>query len=175
MKNKMVFLTVVLSGLFLVSGQVLAVDCICTNVLGETKTATCTDCSFPEACLGEVGYTCSQTGGTDVPGPVGGGTSDGSPAGGTAGGGGATLDNPLGASFEAIVKGVITAALGLTGVLALLAFIYGGLIWMISGGDSSKVKKGKDAMMWAVFGIIVIFASYAVVSFVFTALGVAAK
>lgn len=122
-----------------------------------------------------VGYNCSDgiadldDGSTEV--PDGGSTG----VGGTAGGGGTTLDNPLGDTFEDIVKSVITAILGLTGVLALLAFIYGGLVWMTSGGDPAKVKKGKDVMLWAVFGIIIIFAAYAVLTFIFTALGVTGK
>ncbi len=83
------------------------------------------------------------------------------------------LLNPLGeaASIETVVKNATTAALGLTGVLALVAFVYGGLTWMMSYGDSSKIKKGKEMMIWAVLGLFFVFSSYAIVSFVLQAIG----
>lgn len=84
----------------------------------------------------------------------------------------AELKNPLGegTTFESVIQNVISAALGLSGVLALIAFIYGGITWMTSGGDSSKVQKGKNMMIWAVWGIVIIFSSYAILSYIFTAL-----
>jgi len=89
-------------------------------------------------------------------------------------GGSQTLVNPLGnlKTFDQVVNNVIKVALGLTGVFALLAFIYGGITWMLSMGDPSKVTKGKNMMIWAVAGLLVIFASYAILVTVFQALGV---
>ena len=49
---------------------------------------------------------------------------------------------------------VISGILGLTGVLALVAFIAGGVMWMTSGGNAEKVKKGRDILVWAVIGLI---------------------
>ena len=84
------------------------------------------------------------------------------------------LTNPItgatGGNFEGVVKNVINAALSLSGVLALIAFIYGGITWMISYGDTSKITKGKTMMIWAVWGLVIIFASYAILNFVFSAL-----
>ena len=88
---------------------------------------------------------------------------------------GTTLNSPLGdagKSIDTIAKNIITYALGMTGVIALLAFIYGGITWMISAGDTNKVKKGKDIMTWTVLGLIIIFCSYAILTAVFKALGV---
>lgn len=86
----------------------------------------------------------------------------------------ARLVNPLGGNdtFEEVIKNVITGAIGISGVLALIAFILGGVTWMISGGDSSKIKKGKDMMIWAVMGLVIIFSAYAILTFIFTTLGV---
>jgi len=66
--------------------------------------------------------------------------------------------------------------LGLVGSLALampvprsasiVGFIYGGFTWMLAAGDSGKVQKGKDILIWATIGIVVIFSAYAVVRFV---------
>ena len=53
------------------------------------------------------------------------------------------------------------------GTIALLMFVYGGVLWMISAGSAEKTKKAMDIMLWASLGVIVILASYALVDFVF--------
>ncbi len=60
--------------------------------------------------------------------------------------------------------------LGLSGVVVLLIFIYGGLMWMISYGDAQKVSKGTAAIKAAVIGMIVIFISYSLVELLWQAL-----
>lgn len=81
-----------------------------------------------------------------------------------------TLDNPLRENDPRVIIGkIISAALGIVGSLALAIFIYGGFTWTISAGNDDKIKKGKDMIIWATFGLAVIFASYALVSFVIDA------
>ncbi len=82
------------------------------------------------------------------------------------------LENPLGATvtIPVLIRNIITAVLGIVGSLALLMFIYGGFTWMMSGGNSESVKKGKDILVWAAIGLVVIFSSYALVKFVLESL-----
>jgi len=84
-----------------------------------------------------------------------------------------TLDDPLnaGGDFATIGNRLITGAIGTVGVLAIVAFIWGGIVWMTSGGSPERIKKGRSMMLWAVIGLFVIFGSYAILSLVFTALG----
>lgn len=86
----------------------------------------------------------------------------------------AKLENPLGSaeSVQLIVKNIIHALLGVVGSIALLVFIYGGVLWLTAHGEEKQVKQGWDTMIWAAMGIGVIFASYALVKLVFGALGV---
>jgi len=87
-----------------------------------------------------------------------------------------SLPNPLcpsgdkncaeGSSVPGLIGRVINAVLGIVGSLALLMFIYGGFTWMLSGGNSSAVEKGKNILIWASLGLVIIFISYALVSFV---------
>jgi hypothetical protein len=80
-----------------------------------------------------------------------------------------SLDNPLGTeSPQVLIGNVINAVLGIVGSLALLMFIYGGLVWMTASGNSEKVQKGKNILLWATIGLVVIFTSYALVNFVIT-------
>jgi len=84
------------------------------------------------------------------------------------------LKNPLDTSdvFK-LINRVITAGLGLTGILALIAFIYGGVLWMVSLGDAGKIEKGKKMLIWAVIGLAVVFTSYGAITLIFRALGIA--
>ena len=88
-----------------------------------------------------------------------------------------TLRNPLGGAggvsgVTTMINGMIKVVLGFTGLLALISFIYGGILWMISYGDSNKIKKGQEVMKWSVFGLTVIFASYAIVMTLFEFMGI---
>lgn len=77
------------------------------------------------------------------------------------------LENPLGTtSVPQLLGRVINAFLGITGSLALLLFIYGGFLWLTSGGNEDSIKKGKATIVWAVLGLVIIFGAYALVNFV---------
>ncbi|HOZ53132.1 MAG TPA: pilin [bacterium] len=83
-----------------------------------------------------------------------------------------SLNNPLGtASIPEIIGRVISAALGIVGSLALIMFIYGGITWMTAAGNEQNVTKGKNIIIWATLGLVVIFSSYAIVRFVLQAIG----
>ena len=79
---------------------------------------------------------------------------------------GCALANPLGtASVYSLTGRIISVVLGLVGTIALIMFIYGGIIWMTSAGSSDKIKKGREAIIWSVIGMAVIFASYGLTKF----------
>ncbi|MBU1164849.1 pilin [Patescibacteria group bacterium] len=80
------------------------------------------------------------------------------------------LENPLTTNDPRVIIGyIINAILGIVGSLALLMFIYGGVIWLISQGNEQKVEQGKKLIVWSAMGLIVIFTSYALVIFVLRA------
>jgi len=81
------------------------------------------------------------------------------------------LTDPLGnRDVPVLVGDIISYILGFVGVLALVMFIYGGITWMTSAGAAEKIKKGKDTLVWAVFGLAFIFLSYAILDFILKAL-----
>lgn len=59
----------------------------------------------------------------------------------------------------------IKTVLGIIGSVALAVFIYGGFLWLTSGGNETRIKKGKDVILWATLGLVIIFAAYAIVGF----------
>lgn len=81
------------------------------------------------------------------------------------------LINPLGTSdLRLIIGRIIGAALGFSGVLALLMFVWGGIQWMISAGNPDMVKKAKSTLTSAAIGLVIIFTSYTLVTAVITAI-----
>jgi hypothetical protein len=84
-----------------------------------------------------------------------------------------TLTNPIGETNPNLIIGkVIEAILGIVGSLALLMFIYGGFTWMLAAGNNERVQKGKEILIWATVGLIVIFSSYAMIKLIFKGLGI---
>ena len=61
---------------------------------------------------------------------------------------------------------------GLIGMVALGAFVYGGFLMVFSFGSPDKVTQGKDVMIAAVVGIIIVFSAYIGVSFLLNTVGV---
>ena len=84
---------------------------------------------------------------------------------------GSYLTNPLGTTdAPALIGTIIKSALGIVGSIALLMFIYGGFLWLTSAGSADKITKGKNVIVWAVIGLVVVFLSYTMVGFVIKSL-----
>ena len=75
-------------------------------------------------------------------------------------------------SIVAIVGFFIKTIIPLSGAVALLMLIVGAIYWIISAGESEQVQKGKDTVVWALVGAVVILGSYVALSFIFKALTV---
>mgnify|MGYP001597365639 FL=1 len=73
-------------------------------------------------------------------------------------------------TIQQIIGRAISVFLGIVGSVALVMFFYGGYLWLISGGSSDKIKKGKETLVWATIGLIVIFGSGILVRTVINAL-----
>lgn len=112
--------------------------------------------------------------GDDTPNNGGGGEAGATPSGGTSVD--LTVLNPLGPDIEGIsgtrtvIGRVINGILGITGSFGLFMFIYGGFIMLTSAGNTEKISKGKNILIWAIIGILVIMSSYAIVRFILGAI-----
>lgn len=54
----------------------------------------------------------------------------------------------------------------IVGAIAVIMIIVGGMRYVLSGGDSTKVTAAKNTILYAIIGIVVAILSYAVVRFV---------
>lgn len=65
--------------------------------------------------------------------------------------------------------------LSVTGSFALLMFVYGGFMMLVSGGSEERVSKGKTIVRNAVIGIFIILLSGALINYGLNALGIKAS
>ncbi|MBI2410530.1 MAG: hypothetical protein HYV32_01355 [Candidatus Kerfeldbacteria bacterium] len=65
---------------------------------------------------------------------------------------------------------IISAFLGLLGIIAVTYIIYAGFLWMTAGGNPQKADKAKGILKSAVIGLVLIMASYSLATYVFGAL-----
>ena len=89
----------------------------------------------------------------------------------------AELDNPLcqglaadQCTLPAIIGRIVKGLMGILGSIALVMFLYGGYLWLTAAGNETKIKEGKETIVWATLGLVLIFASYSIVNFVFSVL-----
>ena len=64
------------------------------------------------------------------------------------------------------LKNGINLAIGVIGFIAVVIIIYGGFMYTTSAGDSNKVTKAKNAIMYGIIGLVVAMLAFAIVNFV---------
>jgi len=72
-----------------------------------------------------------------------------------------------------IIGNGIKVLLGLSGTIALIFVIVGGVKWMMSKGVEAEIKKARELMVSGVVGIVIIAAAYAITDFVIKQLSAA--
>ena len=78
-----------------------------------------------------------------------------------------SLTAAFGQSSLLVMIGKITAPLlSLVGVLFLILIICSGILWMTAAGSESQIGKSKKTLAWSVIGLIVVFSSSALTSFI---------
>ena len=69
-------------------------------------------------------------------------------------------------SVAAVLSTIIYWILGLSGAIAVLFLILGGLQYVTSSGNKDKAEQAKQTILYAVIGLIVIALSLVIVAFV---------
>lgn len=70
-----------------------------------------------------------------------------------------------GTSMPQIIGNIVKAILGLFGVVATVIIVYGGVKWMTSQGDTSKIDASKKLMIAGAIGMVLIVSGYAITTF----------
>lgn len=61
---------------------------------------------------------------------------------------------------------IIGTILSFVGVLFLILMIYAGILWMTAQGNENQVNKAKGLLVNGIIGLIIVFAAYAITSFI---------
>ena len=69
-----------------------------------------------------------------------------------------------------VFRQVSTTIIYIIGVIAVIMLIYGGLRYVLSGGDAKKVTDAKNTVLYAIIGLVISFFAYAIVAFVIDSL-----
>lgn len=69
-------------------------------------------------------------------------------------------------SFPEIVQNIINVILYIVGILAVVMIIFGGIQYTTSAGDTSKVTKAKNTILYGIVGLVISILAYAIVNFV---------
>lgn len=86
-----------------------------------------------------------------------------------AGGVGDNINLSEASPFDVATK-IINIALGFLGLIAVVLIIYGGFVWMTSGGAADKVDQAKRILKNSIIGLVIILSAWGIVSFVITQL-----
>ena len=66
-----------------------------------------------------------------------------------------------------LIGRVIKIVLQVVGSIALLVFVYGGIMWMTARGNAERTGRAIKIIAWGALGVAVILASYTLVEFIF--------
>lgn len=64
------------------------------------------------------------------------------------------------------VTTVVNALLFVVGFLSVIMLIFGGLRYIVSGGNASAVTAAKNTILYAIVGLVIAIFAYAIVNFV---------
>lgn len=71
-----------------------------------------------------------------------------------------------GLTMQQVINTVIGTMLFIVGLLAVIMLIYGGIRYVTSHGDKAQVTAAKETIMYAVVGLVVAIAAFAVIHWI---------
>jgi amino acid transporter len=71
-----------------------------------------------------------------------------------------------GVTPESVVATIVQIVLGLLGVVFVFFLVYGGIQWMVAGGNEEQIKKAQNIIKRAIVGLIITLVAYIVSIFI---------
>ena len=68
--------------------------------------------------------------------------------------------------LKGTIANIINIALGFLGIIAVVIILAGGFKWMTAGGNEDNVASARQMIVGGIIGLVVIFAAWAIASFV---------
>lgn len=64
------------------------------------------------------------------------------------------------------INGVYQYGFGIGGILAAIMLMAGGLMWLVSAGDASKITQAKDLILGSIVGLMILSTSYLILTMI---------
>ncbi|MBI5370044.1 VWA domain-containing protein [Candidatus Uhrbacteria bacterium] len=71
-----------------------------------------------------------------------------------------------GPSVTLIIARLIRTALSFVGIVVVIMVVYGGFLYMTSGGNATRLEKAKKILIQAVIGLLIVLSSFVIVQFI---------
>lgn len=68
--------------------------------------------------------------------------------------------------LNGLIATIINMVFGVIGIIAVIMIIIGGVNYTMSQGDSTKVQKAKNTILYGIIGLVVVLLAFAIVNFV---------
>ncbi len=83
---------------------------------------------------------------------------------------GATADNEVcnnrDEDADTLIKTLINVLLFIVGVLAVIMIIWAGISYVTSAGDTAKLTRAKNTLIYSIVGLVLAFIAFAIVNWV---------
>ena len=73
---------------------------------------------------------------------------------------------------DGVFTKISNTILYLVGIVSVIMLIWGGVRYILSGGDNKKVTDAKNTILYAIIGLVIAILSFAIVNFVLNTIGV---
>ena len=80
--------------------------------------------------------------------------------------------NAVDISLPNLVSFGLNFLLGIGIILSLIFLLWGGITWIMSGGEKEKIDSARKTILFSIIGLVTIILSFFIVNFVFTLMGV---
>lgn len=71
-----------------------------------------------------------------------------------------------------LFENVVRAVMQISGVVLFIMFIIGGYNLLLSGGDPKKLEQGRNTLMYAILGLVLIVVAYLIIQLISVITGV---
>lgn len=79
---------------------------------------------------------------------------------------GGTICNLTATQFGKVIGNVITALIIIAIIIAIIILVWGGIKWILSGGDKAKVESARNTIIGAIIGLVLVFLAWFIITLV---------
>ena len=72
---------------------------------------------------------------------------------------------------DGVFTEISNTILYIVGIISVVMLVWGGLRYILSGGDNKKITDAKNTILYAIIGLIIAVLAFAIVNFVLNTIG----